>query len=129
MFTYAPRIAMHIAVHTFGNMLLYPLGWTANSPVPNWQEHQTLGDEIAAAINDFSGQSWIVGLLTDVLGLSYGNNADYGYIIGRAEMMFILELRGGFVLPADQMNEVAQETFIIYRMMGEHVVNRKRLTP
>jgi hypothetical protein len=97
--------------------------------VPNWQEHQTLGDEIAAAINDFSGQSWIVGLLTDVLGLSYGNNADYGYIIGRAEMMFILELRGGFVLPADQMNEVAQETFIIYRMMGEHVVNRKRLTP
>jgi hypothetical protein len=127
MAQYVGRIGVYLPTHTFGDMILWPYGWVMDRYVANWQEHQALGDEAAAGIRALTGSEMIVDNVATVLGISYGAGDDYGYVVGQARLSYTLELRGGgsglagFDLPADQMQEVAQETFIIYRVMGRYI--------
>jgi carboxypeptidase A1 len=119
---YVGRIGVYLATHTCGDMMLWPYGWTYGSFVTNWQEHQSVGEEAAAGIMALTGTEYIVGNGADVLGTAYGAGDDYGYVFGRARLSYTLELRCGgswwFDLPANEMQEVAHETFIIYQTMG-----------
>jgi carboxypeptidase A1 len=122
MANYVGRIGVYLATHTCGDMMLWPYGWTFGSFVSNWEEHQLVGDEAAAYIRALTGTEYIVDNGADVLGTAYGAGDDYGYVYGQARLSYTLELRCGgswwFDLPEEEMQEVAQEAFLIYRTMG-----------
>jgi hypothetical protein len=124
---YRGRVGVYLATHTFGNMILWPEGWTMGLFAPNWQEHQALGDEAANGIRALTGSNMIVGNVADVLGPAFGAGDDYAFKVGGARLTYTLELRGGgtglsgFDLPASQLYEVVQECFIIYRTMGRYL--------
>jgi hypothetical protein len=125
MAQYVGRIGAYLGTHTCGDMMLWPNGWTFGSPVSNWQEHQSVGNEVAAVIRAMTGTDYIVDNGPEVLGTAFGSSYDHGYEIGQARLAYTLELRCGgswwFDLPADQLQEAVQEGWVIYRVIGRYI--------
>ncbi|XP_053672395.1 carboxypeptidase B-like [Anopheles nili] len=123
---YADSIALYLAVHTFGDMILYPYGYTLPFvPVANQAGHIALAELARDAVTAVGGPRYIVGNSAEILYTATGCSDDYAAGVIRAPYAYTLELTGGgstgFDLPASQIMAVATQTFQIYRTMALNV--------
>lgn len=69
---YRENVPLYLSVHSFGNMVLYPWGYTGSPGLaPNWQEHHQLGLRWANAIRNATGEKYIVGNVAKILGETF----------------------------------------------------------
>ncbi|XP_062550730.1 carboxypeptidase B-like [Armigeres subalbatus] len=119
---YKSAMVIYIAVHTHGEMILWPWGYDFLR-CGNWEEHDTLGREAQQAIIAKGGEEWIVGNSAEVLYKASGATDDYAYSNG-AKLAYTIELTGGgvegFDLPASQLGKVTVETMEIYKTFGKY---------
>lgn len=119
---YKSAMTMYIAVHTHGEMILWPWGYDFIH-CDNWEEHDTLGKQARDAIVAAGGDEWTVGNSADVLYKASGATDDYAFNSG-ARMAYTIELTGGglegFDLPASQLGKVITETMEIYKTFGKY---------
>lgn len=121
---YKSAMAMYVAVHTHGDMILWPWGYEYDKYCDNWEEHDQLGKLAQQAIVAVGGPEWEVGNSVEVLNYrASGATDDYAYATG-ARLAFTIELTGGgyegFDLPADQIGKVSRETMEVYKVFGKH---------
>ncbi|XP_062541396.1 carboxypeptidase B-like [Armigeres subalbatus] len=123
---YRSSLVLYLAVHTYGNMILYPFAYASPFvPVDNAAEHAAIGERARDAVLAVGGPNYIVGNSAYVLYSAYGTSTDYA--VGRAGFQYgyTLELTGGgstgFDLPASELLNVAHATFQIFRSMSSDI--------
>lgn len=122
---YGSNIAVYLAVHTYGDMILYPYGhsWPF-VPVANQAAHIALGEQARDAITAVGGPRYVVGNSAEILYTANGCSDDYVAGVIGARYAYTLELTGGgrngFDLPATEIMAVATQTFQIYRTMANN---------
>jgi carboxypeptidase A1 len=120
---YNASLHTYLAVHTYGNYVLYPYGYSFGNLISNWKEHHAVGDQFAGAVKNYSGQKYQVGNSAALLYPAYGASDDYVASRG-ARLAYTLELTGGgmsgFDLPAHKMGEVAAETFEGFKVIAHN---------
>lgn len=121
------NLALYVATHSYGPMVLWPYGFAFDLYVNNWNDHQTAGDRWRSAIlaRGADATDYEVGNSADILYTANGASDDHAISIGRAKMAFTVELpqRGntGFVYPEEFIYDLVQETFIGYRELGLYI--------
>ncbi|XP_055604386.1 uncharacterized protein LOC129752636 [Uranotaenia lowii] len=122
MARFQKAITMYIAVHTYGELILWPWGYDFIH-CDNAQEHDDLGKQARDAIVAIGGDEWEVGNSADVLYLATGATDDYAYEQG-ARLAYTIELTGGgyegFDLPVESLGKVMRETFEIFKIFGKY---------
>lgn len=104
------RIAVHVDFHAYGQLLLYPWGYTA-APAKDRDRFAAVGDRMASAM--FAKHETRYSLMSSVeLYPAGGTMTDWMY--GEAEAFsYTIELRpkgrSGFVLPPDQIRPTCDE--------------------
>ena len=104
------RVELHVDFHAYGQLLLYPWGYTAK-PAKDRDRFAAIGDRVASAM--FAQHETRYRLLSAVeLYPASGTMLDWMY--GELEALsFTIELRprggGGFVLPPDQIRPTCDE--------------------
>ncbi|XP_041768533.1 carboxypeptidase B-like [Anopheles merus] len=122
---YGSNIAVYLAVHTYGDMILYPYGhsWPF-VPVANQAAHIALGEQARDAITAVGGPRYVVGNSAEILYTANGCSDDYVAGVIGARYAYTLELTGGgrngFDLPATEIMAVATQTFQLYRTMANN---------
>ncbi|KAL7733177.1 hypothetical protein ACLKA6_004691 [Drosophila palustris] len=124
MHSLADRGIMYLTIHSYGNYLLYPWGWTSDLPDTVDQLDAVAragGDAIQAA----TGTVYEVGSSTNVLYIAAGASDDYAFYAG-FNISITMELSGGgatgFDPPASSIDEFVTETWIGIRAMAEKVI-------
>jgi carboxypeptidase T len=108
------HIALHVDLHSFSQLLLYPWGYTA-TPAPDAARFAAVGDRLASAIYATHGVPY--KLLSSVeLYAAAGTMTDWMYGVAHA-FSYTIELRpgaggrSGFVLPPEQIRPTCDEAF------------------
>ncbi|XP_030765037.1 carboxypeptidase B-like [Sitophilus oryzae] len=118
--TYALRnrdqIKLYISFHSYGNMILYPWGYTNDLP-DNAEELQWLGELAGLAIGRVStlNSRYVVGSSTNVLYAAAGGSDDWVKGVTGVGLAYTIELPAGglfgFNPPATSILPIVQETF------------------
>ncbi|EDV40702.1 uncharacterized protein Dana_GF10642 [Drosophila ananassae] len=121
MHSLSDRGIMYLTIHSYGNYLLYPWGWTSDLP-DNWQDLDAVASTGAEAIKNATGTVYTYGSSTNVLYIAAGASDDYGYYAG-FNVSITMELPGagsiGFNPPVTRIEEFVTETWIGIRAMAE----------
>lgn len=109
------RAVVHLDIHTFGQLVLHPLGYTFD-PSPDDSLFQELGDVVAAGIFDTTGATYRAAQGSTGLYLTSGSAKDWAYgTFGGGTLGWTIELRpvssglGGFDPAPDQIVPAGRE--------------------
>uniref|UniRef100_A0A499FTV7 Peptidase M14 domain-containing protein n=1 Tax=Anopheles arabiensis TaxID=7173 RepID=A0A499FTV7_ANOAR len=128
MSQFSRSIKMYLSLHSCGEYILYPYGFTFQF-VPNEAELHALGTEAAEAVKNIGGPEYIVGQASGLLYLATGSD-DFIYGAYGVQYAYTLELscgnRGyGFIIEPDQIEPIAAETFEMMKVFGMHAGSLK----
>uniref|UniRef100_A0AAG5D7V0 Peptidase M14 domain-containing protein n=1 Tax=Anopheles atroparvus TaxID=41427 RepID=A0AAG5D7V0_ANOAO len=119
---YKAAIRVYLAVHTYGELILWPWGYDFVH-APNAADLQRLGEQARDALVAAGGPTYEVGNSADVLYTATGATDDYAYSLG-VPYAYTLELTGGgsqgFDLPASELPRVTAQTFELFKVFGQH---------
>lgn len=108
------QIDLYLAIHSFGQYLLYPWGFTLDPP-DNADELQEAGRQAAQAIEALNGTVYAVGNSAGLLYFAAGCSDDWFKAIPGVPLSYTVELPGGgnqgFDLPANRIQPVVTETW------------------
>uniref|UniRef100_A0A1I8MX13 Peptidase M14 domain-containing protein n=1 Tax=Musca domestica TaxID=7370 RepID=A0A1I8MX13_MUSDO len=120
------RGVMYLTIHSYGNYLLYPWGWTADLP-ETWPDLDEVARAGGDAIYEATGTVYSVGSSTNVLYIAAGASDDYAFYAG-FPISITMELPGGgltgFDPPASKIDQFVTETWIGIRAMAHKVVEK-----
>uniref|UniRef100_A0A182SPT0 Peptidase M14 domain-containing protein n=1 Tax=Anopheles maculatus TaxID=74869 RepID=A0A182SPT0_9DIPT len=118
------RCKFYLSLHTYGEYLLYPWGWTPELPV-GWHKIDKVARAGAKAIRDATGTEYTVGSSTNVLYAAAGGSDDYAFAVADVPISITMELPGGgsagFNPPPSRIEEIVKETFVGIRAMALEV--------
>ncbi|XP_017840098.1 carboxypeptidase B-like [Drosophila busckii] len=122
----ADRGVMYLSMHSYGNYLLYPWGWTSDLP-NTWQDQDDVARAGGDAIKAATGTDYTVGSATNVLYIASGISIDYALWAG-FNISITMELSGGGLLgfnpPESSIEEYVSETWIGVRAMAEKLIEK-----
>uniref|UniRef100_A0A182KB79 Zinc carboxypeptidase A 1 n=1 Tax=Anopheles christyi TaxID=43041 RepID=A0A182KB79_9DIPT len=113
------RIRSYIALHSYSQLLMFPYGHT-DERVPNYDHLQSITEKAIAALTAVSGTAYRGGSKYETIYPSSGGSIDWAYRAGGVPVSLTFELRGPpdstdmFILPADQIRPVGQETLAAF---------------
>lgn len=104
------RIAMHIDFHAYGQLVLYPWGYTG-TPTRDRDRYAAIGDRMASALYAAHGTAYKLMQAVELYPAS-GDMSDWVY--GEADALsYTIELRPsgglGFILPPEQIRPTCDE--------------------
>lgn len=121
MATYARATKVYLSVHSCGDLILYPYGFSY-VPAPNAAGLQALGERVAYAVLANNGPRYRVGSASYLL---YPSNGSDDFIYGSlgVEYAYTLELTcgiagGGFIVSIPEMQKIANEAFVMFKVYG-----------
>ncbi|XP_055623252.1 carboxypeptidase B-like [Toxorhynchites rutilus septentrionalis] len=121
MATYARATKVYLSVHSCGDLILYPYGYSYVQ-APNAAELHALGERVALAVLANNGPHYRVGSASYLL---YPSNGSDDFIYGSlgVQYAYTLELTcgiagGGFIVSMPEMRKIANEAFIMFNVYG-----------
>ncbi|CAB3376073.1 Hypothetical predicted protein [Cloeon dipterum] len=122
----ADNLVLYVAVHSYGEMILYPYGHTVE-PVPNVDQLIAAGTASADAIAAVAGTAYTVENSASGLYFTYGASDDFAYGRGAVEFAYTFELSaggsGGFDPPASQIQPTVDEVWPGILALVEYVLS------
>ncbi|XP_023302831.2 carboxypeptidase B-like [Lucilia cuprina] len=120
------RGGMYLTVHSYGNYLLYPWGYTADLP-ETWPDLDEVAKTGYDAIFNATGTKYTYGSSTNVLYVAAGASDDYAFQAG-FKIAMTMELPGGgsmgFNPPASSIDRMVKETWVGIRAMAKKVAEK-----
>jgi len=108
----AHRMPLYISLHSYGQWILIPFGHN-NTKIPQYDTYMRIGNAAAAAHARRNGTVYVPGNVVDLLYVASGESFDWVKGKHNTNLTYIYELRDkgryGFILPANQIIETAQE--------------------
>ncbi|EDW17770.1 carboxypeptidase B [Drosophila mojavensis] len=120
------RGKFYLTLHSYGNYLLYPWGWTSDLPA-DWRAHDEVAQAGAAAIKASTGTKYTVGSSTNVLYAAAGGSDDYAFGVAKFPVSVTMELPAGgtgFNPSTEQILPFVTETWTGIRAMAEKVIQK-----
>ncbi|UCE18780.1 MAG: hypothetical protein JSV84_00020 [Gemmatimonadota bacterium] len=113
--TYRDRIQAFIDFHSYKQLILSPWSYT-NEPPPSLGLFNVLGENMANAIADVHGKTYVYGPGATTAYIVSGGAKDWGFgelcaLSWTIELRPRLSTEGGFSLPPDQIQPTAEESF------------------
>lgn len=113
--TISDTCKFYLTLHSYGNYLLYPWGYTSDLP-DTWRDLEEISQVGAQAIHKATGAKYTVGSSTNVLYAAAGGSDDYMFAVGKVPISITMELpgggRNGFDPPASDIQRMANESVI-----------------
>lgn len=117
-------VRLHIALHSYGQYLLYPFGYDFVS-IENSDLHEEIGELARTAIYNVDGTAYKLGNAATTLYRSSGNSRDFATGVAGIDMAFTIELPGGgsqgFDIPPQRIRGVVHETFIGFHSIAKSI--------
>ncbi|CAO1317509.1 unnamed protein product [Diamesa tonsa] len=114
----------YLTLHSFGQYLLYPWGYTSELP-ETWKDLHEVAEAGADAIYKTTGTKYTVGSSTNVLYAAAGGSDDWAFAVTDVPISFVMELPGGgnfgFDLPARDIDKTVKESAVGIFAMIERV--------
>lgn len=113
------RIRTYIALHSYSQLLMFPYGHTPEK-VPNYDHLKSITEKGISALTSVHGTSFQGGSKYETIYPSSGGSIDWAYQEGKIPVSLTFELRGPpdstdmFILPADQITPVGEETMAAF---------------
>lgn len=111
----------YLTLHSYGNFLLYPWGWTSDLP-ENWKDLHEIAEAGANAIKQATGTKYTIGSSTNVLYKAAGGSDDFMLAVANIPISITMELPGGgnsgFDPPQKSIQDSVEESFIGIRGMA-----------
>lgn len=105
-----PRLAAQVDLHSYGQLLLAPWGYSPDPP-PDHETFQLLGGQLQQIIEQVHGRTYTHGPCYHALYPISGGEGDW-FWGDRAVHNFLIELRGtNFVLPPEEIIPNSEEIF------------------
>lgn len=109
------NLVLHLSMHSYGSMILFPWGWTTEL-VSRSDELQQLGDAASKAIAAVNGTVYITGPSSQLLYYAAGNSVDW-ITYTRGTLSYTVELPAGpgdgvldgFIVPPEKILPICQE--------------------
>ncbi|XP_050335205.1 carboxypeptidase B isoform X3 [Bactrocera neohumeralis] len=123
------RAKFYLSLHSFGNYLLYPWGYTSELP-ETWRDIDDIARAGAAAIKTATGTEYTVGSSTNVLYPASGGSLDYALAKAKIPVPMAMELPSAgqrFDPPLSKIEELASETWIGIKAMAEKIIEKYKL--
>ncbi|XP_047490159.1 carboxypeptidase B-like isoform X1 [Penaeus chinensis] len=114
------NLELVVALHSYGQVLMYPWGWTAEE-APDTPAMKRVGEMFASAAEESSGT--VYSVVNSASGFYYASGAtdDWAKGVLQSKYVYTLELRDegafGFYLQASQILPTAEEVWQGLRMM------------
>jgi len=109
-----PHIAAYLTLHSYGQMWLYPWGYTTAYPRDSSDLHAAATAGLNALQSKY-GTQYEIGSSTNVLYAAAGGSDDFAKGVAGIKYAYTLELRDtgryGFLLPEHLILPTSQETF------------------
>lgn len=118
------RLAMFWDVHSFGQLILYPWGYTAQ-PARDVAEHARLSTITQNAIRTVRNRTWTAAPGSTGLYFTNGTANDYGYAVGRA-MSWTIEIGQAFQPPVTEIQPVISEVWAGFLATARDIATRPR---
>lgn len=119
-------IKLYLTFHSYGQYLLYPWGYTSALP-DDWQELQSLAEDVNAAISAVDGTQYTIGSSTNVLYAAAGGSDDYAKGVAGIALSYTIELPGGgnygFNPPTTSILPVVTETWEGVKVYQQYIQN------
>ncbi|XP_048753048.1 carboxypeptidase B-like isoform X2 [Ostrea edulis] len=111
----------YLTYHSYGEMWLYPWGYTSALPV-DWQDLDSAAKTATSALSELYGTQYLVGSSTNVLYSAAGGSDDWAKGDAGVKYSYTIELRDtgahGFVLPEDQIRPNGEESWRALRVLA-----------
>ncbi|XP_039965025.1 carboxypeptidase B-like [Bactrocera tryoni] len=123
------RAKFYLSLHSFGNYLLYPWGYTSELP-ETWRDIDDIARAGAAAIKTATGTEYTVGSSPNVLYPASGGSLDYALGKAKIPVSMAMELPSAgqrFDPPLSKIEELASETWIGIKAMAEKIIEKYKL--
>ncbi|KAJ8950617.1 hypothetical protein NQ318_010816 [Aromia moschata] len=120
----ADDIKLYVAIHSYGNWVLYPWSYAMLLP-DNANQLQEVGEIFNDAVYAVGGGNYTVGNSAQLLGATAGCSDDY--VLGGlgVNISYTLELPGGgsagFDLPATQIQTVVEQVWVGWQAWHQYV--------
>ncbi|XP_036336959.1 carboxypeptidase B-like [Rhagoletis pomonella] len=124
MHTLTGRATFYLTLHSYGNYLLYPWGWTSDLP-DTWRALDEVAQAGYDAIKAATGTVYSVGSSTNVLYAAAGGSDDYAFAAAEIPISITMELPAagnGFDPAPTKILELVSETWIGIKAMAEKVI-------
>ena len=119
-----PRLAMQSDIHSYGQYILWPWGYTGSQP-PHASTFDSLGNEVKQIIQSVHGRSYSAGQCYNLLYAVSGGSIDW-FLGDRDVINLSFELRGSdFVLPPSEIIPNSEEIFPAVVRMAEWALENR----
>ncbi|TGZ77587.1 putative carboxypeptidase [Ascodesmis nigricans] len=124
----SPKPKFYMDFHAYGQMWMFPYGYTCSANAPDHTELQSLSNGAVAALKAVSGTTYTAGPICKTIYAVNGDSVDYSYEVTGIKYSFTAELRPGsgsstgFLLPAAQILPVGKETWAAMRYLWNNMV-------
>lgn len=119
------KIKAYVTFHSYGQVFIFPYSYAVKN-VENFDEHNNLAANSAAAIESVHGKKYTYGPGWESMYLAAGGSDDMSKDHG-VDLSFTIELRDtgryGFILPESQIQPSCEETYAGMDVIVEHVMN------
>nr|CAD7405200.1 unnamed protein product [Timema cristinae] len=122
---YKKRIKMYLTLHCYGNLILYPWGFTKKLP-ENWKDLHDLAVKASEAHVKAGGEKYIIGSSTNVLYPAAGGSDDWMKGVIGVDYSYTIEMTqtyGGFIMSSVLINETVVRFFEAIRVFGKFVAD------
>ncbi|XP_011209793.2 carboxypeptidase B [Bactrocera dorsalis] len=129
MHSLSGRAKFYLSLHSFGNYLLYPWGYTSELP-ENWRDIDDIARAGATAIKTATGTDYTVGSTSNVLYPASGGSLDYALAKAKIPVPMVMELPSAgqqFDPPLSKIEELAFETWIGIKAIAEKIIEKYKL--
>nr|CAD7196847.1 unnamed protein product [Timema douglasi] len=119
------RIKMYLTLHCYGNLILYPWGFTRKLP-ENWKDLHDLAVKASEAHVKAGGEKYTIGSSTNVLYPAAGGSDDWMKGVIGVEYSYTIEMtqkHGGFIMNPALINETVVRFFEAIRVFGKFVAD------
>ncbi|KAK8726277.1 hypothetical protein OTU49_010182, partial [Cherax quadricarinatus] len=116
----------YVTIHSFGQYILHPWGYTASVIRSNAGRLGTVGTGMAEAILAGEQVTYMVGSPGELLYPASGASDDYAAGVGDIPLVYTLELRdtgaAGFILPKELIRPTINDAWLAIKYLGNHVI-------
>ena len=106
------NVVGYIDLHSYGDLFMYPWGYTCSAWVSNNITQNAAGQDFASAVFSVHQERFTVGPVCQTIYQASGGSNDWTYGVANVPFSFAAELRGNsFVIPPDNIIPSGQEIF------------------
>ena len=127
------RIDTFISLHSYSQLIMFPYGHTEER-VANYEDLKAIGTRAKDAIKACHGKDYQTGSIIETIYPSSGGSSDWVRHALDIKISYTFELRGPsdstdmFILPADQITPVGEETLAAFLAMFDEAKKRGYFT-